>query len=118
MLNVCTKREELDMNEMEIKIKSKDFWVNIVDFLQQYWALIDKDDDSAGVTVYFIHEGSGVFTNMKFKSHAIAEKALLQNGFKKFNDPLEKYTDFMLPPKEPFYMVRLKQPSPLITKNI
>jgi hypothetical protein len=64
--------EELVMKEMEIKIKSKDFWVNIVDFLQQYWALIEPDTDSQGVTVYFIHEGSGVFTNMKLKSQSIA----------------------------------------------
>lgn len=107
-----------EMKEMEIKIKSKDFWVNIVDFMQQYWALIDQDSESNSVTVYFIHEGSGVFTNMKFKSQNIAEKALLQNGFKKYNDPLEKYTDFMMPPKEPYYMVNLKQPAPLITNNI
>jgi hypothetical protein len=105
------------MKEMEIKIKSKDFWVNIVDFMQQYWALIEKDNGSQSVTVYFIHEGSGVFTKMKFKSHSIAEKALLQNGFKKYNDPLEKYSDFMMPPKEPYYMVSLKQSAPLITKN-
>lgn len=106
------------MKEMEIKIKSKDFWVNIVDFLQQYWALIEINDDSPEVTVYFIHEGSGVFTNMKFNSRTIAEKALLQNGFKRFTDPLENYTDFMMPPKAPFYQVKLKKPSPLLTKNI
>lgn len=112
------KRKGKEMKEMEIKIKSKDFWVNIVDFMQQYWALIDKDEDSKSVTVYFIHEGSGVFTNMKFKSFTIAEKALLQNGFKKFNDPLEKYTDFMMPPKEPYFKVSMNEPAPLITKNI
>lgn len=117
MLNFDCKKKELVMREKEIKITSKDFWVNIVDFMQQYWALIEDDKDTNGVIVYFIHEGSGVFTNMKFKSHAIAEKALLQNGFKKFNDPLEKYNDFMMPPQEPYFVVKLKQPAPLITKN-
>lgn len=106
------------MIEKEIKIKSKDFWVNIVDFMQQYWALIDKDEDSQRVTVYFIHEGSGVFTEMKFKSHAIAEKALKQNGFKKYDDPMENFTDFMKPPKEPFYKVNIKKSATLISKNL
>jgi len=106
------------MIEKEIKIKSKDFWVNIVDFMQQYWALIDEDVDTQKVTVYFIHEGSGVFTEMKFKSQTIAEKALKQNGFKKYNDPMENFTDFIRPPKEPYFTVKIKKPSTLISKNL
>jgi hypothetical protein len=96
------------MKEKEIKIRSKEFWVNIVDFLQQYWALIEESDDTAQVTVYFIHEGSGVFSNMKFKSKDIATKALMQNGFKKFDDPLENFETFLSPPIEPYYTVQFK----------
>ena len=97
--------EKRDMNEGLIRINSKDFWVNIVDFLQQYWALIEQDSDSGNVTVFFIHEGSGIFANMKFESIEIAEKALMQNGFKKYTDPYENYREFMKPPKEPYFMV-------------
>jgi hypothetical protein len=109
---------EKEMKEKEMEINSKDFWVNIVDFMQQYWALIEQDEDSESVKVYFIHEGSGVFASMEFKSQTIAEKALMQNGFKKFNDPTEKFTDFMIPPKEPYYKVSLNQTTPFITKNM
>ena len=87
-------------------IKSKDFWLNIVDFLQQYWALIEKDKETGKSMVYFIHESSGVFATMEFETCEIAEKALLQNGFKKYSDPLEKYSEYLSPPKEPYYMVK------------
>lgn len=98
----------LNMQEKKIDIRSKDFWVNIVDFLQQYWALIEHADDSKQVTVYFIHEGSGVFANMKFDNNDIAEKALMQNGFKKYSDPYENYQEFLVPPKAPFHTVKYK----------
>ena len=94
------------MKGTEIKIKSKDFWVNIVDFLQQYWATIEKNDDSSSVTVYFIHERSGIFANMKFETEEIARKALAQNGFKTYNDPFENFGDYLNPPKEPFYLIK------------
>ena len=90
--------------DSRIIIKSRDFWVNIVDFLQQYWALIEIDAGKA--IVYFIHEGSGIFATMEFETREIAEKALMQNGFKKFNDPFETYTDYLTSPEEPFYMVK------------
>lgn len=89
----------------EIKIESKQFWVNIVDFLQQYWAVIEDNKGSKSVTVYFLHEGSGVFANMKFENREIAQKALIQNGFKNFDDPYENFKEYLNPPKEPYYLV-------------
>ncbi len=91
-------------NDRRIIIKSRDYWVNIVDFLQQYWALIEFDTEKA--IVYFVYEGSGIFATMEFETREIAEKALMQNGFKKFSDPLETYADYLTPPVEPFFMVK------------
>ena len=72
--------------QRRVNISSRDFWVNIVDFLQQYWALIEKDQQTGLAIVYFIHESSGVFATMEFDTIEIAEKALMQNGFKKYTD--------------------------------
>ncbi len=94
------------MKGKEVLINNNDFWVNIVDFLQQYWALIDSDEDTGDVTVYFLNEGSGIFANMDFDSIEIAEKALSQNGFKKYNDPFEKYREYLAPPMKPYFIVR------------
>ncbi len=99
-------RKDRKMREdKSVNIKSRDFWVNIVDFLQQYWALVEKDVETNKANVFFIHEGSGVFARMEFDTIEIAQKALLQNGFKKYSDPLENYSEFLTPPKEPFYML-------------
>ena len=94
------------MRGTEVKIKSRNFWVNIVDFLQQYWAVVEKNDDSNDVTVYFLHEGSGIFASMKFDNVEIAQKALSQNGFKDYKDPYENFGEYLNPPKEPFYLVK------------
>jgi hypothetical protein len=100
------KSKKIDRKGKEVVINSNDFWLNIVDFLQQYWVLIDKSKEDEEVTVYFLNEGSGIFADMRFDSVEIAEKALLQNGFKKYSDPLEKYREYLTPPSRPYYMVR------------
>jgi hypothetical protein len=101
-------RKNINKREMkgkEVVISSSDFWVNIVDFLQQYWALIEKKDGSEYATVYFLNESSGIFANMDFDSKEIAEKALMQNGFKKYSDPLEKYQEYLKPPAKPYFLI-------------
>ena len=104
-----SERQSLKSKQMkgkEVVISNNDFWVNIVDFLQQYWALVEQKKDSNEVTVYFINEGSGIFASMGFDSNEIAEKALMQNGFKKYNDPLEKYQEYLNPPLKPYFMIQ------------
>lgn len=106
-----TKRERQSLKNEQVKRKevvicSKDFWVNIVDFLQQYWALVEQKKDSNEIIVYFINERSGIFASLGFGSVEIAEKALMQNGFKKYNDPLEKYQEYLNPPLKPYFMIR------------
>ena len=89
----------------EITIKSNDFWVNIVDFLQQYWAVVEVSESSEHVTVYFLHEGSGIFASMNFDNPEIAQKALAQNGFKRYDDPYENFSAYLNPPKKPYFLV-------------
>ena len=50
-----------DMGE----IRSRDYWVKVVEMLQQNWALIDVEPDGSCI-VHFIHDGSGKFDEMKF----------------------------------------------------
>lgn len=87
---------------MDIILKSNDYWVKIVDFLQQNWALIEPKKDRMEVSVYFIGDTSGVFDIIDFSSRDIAENALIRNGFQKYLDPTENFTEFLYPPQPPF----------------
>ena len=93
------------MKGKEVVINNTDFWVNIVDFMQQYWGLIEKNTDREDATVYFLNEASGIFATLHFESVNIAEKALMQNGFKRYDDPLENFRDYLTPPRKPYYLV-------------
>lgn len=81
-----------------IELNSETFWVKIVDFLQQNWALIEMIDDK--VIVYFIQDASMVFDKIEFKTIEDAEKGLLKNGFKLYLDNNENFQDFIVPPKK------------------
>lgn len=85
-----------------INIESSEYWVKIVEFLQQNWALIVPRTDNIGVSVNFIGDTSGVFDAMSFATLELAEIALTRNGFKKYLDPLENFTEFLYPPQPPF----------------
>jgi hypothetical protein len=86
------------MNEL-VNIQSNDYWFKVVEMLQQNWALIEST--ASGVTVYFIHDASGVFDQMPFASADTAAAALRLNGFRRFvNDPKE--ASFLRPPPPPF----------------
>jgi hypothetical protein len=83
-----------------LNIKSESFWVKIVDFLQQNWALIEVIDDK--VIVFFIQDASMVFDKIKFNTIEDAENGLLKNGFKLYFDENENFQDFIIPPKKPY----------------
>lgn len=80
-------------------------WREIVQFLQQNWALVDEDTSSAVCTVFFFGDTSGVFDRLRFPSVAEAEVALLRNGFKRYDtDP--KAPEFIARPEPPFWESR------------
>jgi len=99
--------------ETEIKIESSDFWFKIVEMLQQNWALIEPDQPS-GYTVYFIHDGSGVFDTMNFETPMDAMKGLMRNGFRRFSEDIGSQK-FIAPPKPPY--VETQRPNPIYSSG-
>lgn len=85
-----------------ISLHSETYWVKIVDFLQQNWALIEENAANDTVTIYFIQDASMIFDKIDFENIEEAEKALLNNGFKLYLDEEENFTQFIVPPKKPF----------------
>jgi hypothetical protein len=79
--------------------KSRDYWSKIVDFLQQNWALIDET--TAGATIWFFSDTSGVFEKLEYQSAHDAAVALLRNGFRRFSDDAAAST-MMTPPTPSF----------------
>ena len=72
------------MNE-PVSITNTDFWVKIVEMLQQNWAVIEPD--AAGeVRFYFVSDTGGVFDEMALRSTTDARQALQRNGFRRFAD--------------------------------
>lgn len=82
-----------------ITIQSTDFWVKVVEMLQQNWALIE--DETPGVRVYFISDTSGVFDEIAFPSASSAKEALGKNGFRRLADSADLQS-FLRPPSAPF----------------
>jgi len=84
-----------------IKIRSRDYWVKIVEMLQQNWAVVEEQSDGK-ITVYFITDMSDVFDEIKFDSEQSAYGSLKRNGFKLYAEDKEVQS-FLSPPKPPFY---------------
>ena len=84
-----------------ISIKTDDFWVKVVEMLQQNWALIEQKSGNY-VCVYFIGDNSSVFDELSFKSTDEAATALRRNGFQLFAGD-EKLKSFLRPPKPPYH---------------
>lgn len=82
-------------------VSSEDFWVKVVEMLQQNWAVIEPDSDR-GVRVYFITDASGVFDEMVFSSSEDAARALQHNSFRRYADAPDLQS-FLRPPTAPFH---------------
>jgi hypothetical protein len=82
-----------------VTIACRDYWVKIVDFLQQNWALID--DVAAGVVVWFVDDEGGVFDAMPFDTRDRVELGLRRNGFRRFAEDAE-LRSFVTEPQLPF----------------
>ena len=84
-----------------IAIRSADYWVKIVEMLQQNWALVDIQADGAA-HVFFISDHSGVFDEMVFPSADAARHALENNGFERFSTNVNLQS-FLRQPSAPFH---------------
>lgn len=83
-----------------VQTNSRDFWFKVVGMLQQNWALVDADEEGRA-TVYFVHDGSGVFDRMTVESVRYAEDGLARNGFRRLAAE-HKAREFLSPPASPF----------------
>jgi hypothetical protein len=82
-----------------VNIEANDYWVKVVEFLQQNWALIEPVTPR-GVCVYFISDSSGVFDELPFHSKKEAIEALKRNGFRHYagDEELQSFLHLPLPP--------------------
>ncbi len=85
-----------------INITSRDYWVIVIEMLQQNWALIEECVEG-GVIIYFISDDSGVFDQIKYNSKLEATKALKQNGFWLYSQDRASQ-EFITPPPPPFFV--------------
>ena len=86
-----------------VELHSRDYWVKIVEMLQQNWALIDPEYENGQVRVFFFHDLSGVFDEMTFPTMREAERGLYRNGFERLDDNKELREFFRVPPAPPFW---------------
>jgi len=84
-----------------VALNNDDFWVKVVEILQQNWAVIEPEATEA-VRVYFISDASGVFDEIAFPSAEQAADALRRNGFSRYADSLDLQS-FLRPPSAPFH---------------
>ncbi len=90
------------MNEETIEITSREYWFKVVEMLQQNWALLEPNKEKSGITLYFIHDDSGVFDQMEFEGSTEAERQLRLNGFIKYAED-KQAQGFISPPLQPFH---------------
>jgi len=95
------------MQSEYVNIKSRDYWVKVVEFLQHNWALIDKTPENT-FKIFFFGDTAGVFDELEFTSLAEATEALSRNGFDLYKEESKKFQNFIVRPEPPFY----KQPHP------
>ena len=81
-------------------LRNWDYWIEIIEMLQQNWALIEETEDDK-VVVYFNSDISTVFDELNFASKEEAKMGLRRNGFKRYEDD-PSYKDFITPPKPPY----------------
>ena len=85
-------------DEATIETANEDYWIKVVEFLQQNWAVIEPE--GSGFKILFFDDCSGIFDSIEFDSLEGAETALKRNGFGKYNEDQEAH-DFIGKPKAP-----------------
>ena len=86
--------------EGDLPAESTDFWVKVVEMLQQNWAVIEPAAE-AGALIRFISDAGGVFDEIACPTHDEARRALRRNGFRRFAEEADLQA-FLHPPSPPF----------------
>jgi hypothetical protein len=82
-------------------IHGNQWWVKIVEMLQQNWAIIQTPADGDGVVVLFVADDGGVFDEMPFSDAEHAARSLRMNGFEDLSASKKQQT-LLSPPTAPF----------------
>ena len=82
-------------------IHNADYWVKVVEFLQQNWALVDEDADGRS-RIFFINDASGIFDELVCETPNEAREALIRNRFLEFSASADLQS-FLRPPPAPFH---------------
>lgn len=85
-----------------VEIKSTIYWVKIIEFLQQNWALVDELS-SGEFCIYFFSDDSGVFDSIIYPSKSEAISALKRNYFELYLDLPTDFQSFLFTPEPPFF---------------
>lgn len=84
-----------------VGIRSTQYWVKIVEFLQQNWALVDQEADGRA-KIYFVNDTGGIFDELTCDSINEAHDALIKNRFLVFSNCTDLQS-FLSPPSGPFH---------------
>ena len=86
-----------------------DFFVKIIEMLQQNWAFIEPKADGKAL-VYFLTDTGDIFDEMIFSDPEEAQRALGRNGFENYSSNLRLH-QFLRPPYAPFqYNPSMRRP--------
>ena len=99
-----------------VELKSRDFWVKVVGFLQHNWALIEQEPGMTGRTVFFVDDLGGVFDRLAFDSVLDAQTALARNGFVRYPDS-DEMAQLLTPPESGSFHERAHSSGPIYSSG-
>ncbi len=84
-----------------MKIKSTDFWVKVVGFLQHNWAIIEEAEKNQ-FKIFFFDDLARVFDELEYKLLDDATEALNRNGFSLWEEEDDRFKEHIPKPNLPF----------------
>lgn len=89
----------------QLDLRTKDFWVKVVDFLIHNWAVV-RVTRSGTPELIFFDDASRVFDSMAFDNIDEAVAGLRRNGFKPYVE-MGEFKKVLPKPRPPFSMERM-----------
>lgn len=89
------------MNKKEVHIANEHYWMKVVDFLQQNWAVIEHKQNK--IIVFFFDDLAGIFDSIEYDDEETAERELRFNGFSPYDEESEETHQVIPKPAPPFY---------------
>lgn len=89
------------MEKKKIHISNDKYWMKVVDYLQQNWAVIERASNK--VIVYFFDDLAGVFDSIEYEDEETAKRELRWNGFSPYDEESAETRSVIPSPEPPFY---------------